>query len=371
MEPLGPRASPVNGDRDPAEDRGKELSITAVVATFNSARHIDDCLSSVRRCLPGAQTIVVDNGSTDGTPERVRERFPDALVLDGHGNVGFGGACNLGARRASGDYLLYLNPDAELVEANVQEILRETQQPRFGMLAGSLLDSGSYKPLLRRSSRLWPAELLGAHVLGILSPLAPPPRHRERAGRRGLYTVSGAAFMVRKWELRSLGGFDERFFMYYEDTDLTQRYREQGYPLRANRMLTISHVGGTSAPVPRRNALSFLGWLEYLAKWSGPEAAQRAAAAAKLAYSSVLALLGMLALLGDRRALAKADELRAMLSYIALAGAEAPARHADAPNRAGGGVLTDAPAPRPESRTRYPAAAPIAMRCFRSFLTAA
>jgi GT2 family glycosyltransferase len=362
VEPLGLCASDVNGDRNSAAGEGKELSITVVVATFNSADHVDDCLRSVRCYLPGAQTIVVDNDSSDGTAEQVRERFPQTIVLAGHGNVGFGGACNLGAQRATGDYLLYLNPDAELVEADLQELVHQTQAPRFGILAGSLLDGGFRKPLLRRSSRHWPVEMLGAHVLAILSPLAPPPRHVERADRPGLYTVSGAALMVRTREFRALGGFDERFFMYYEDTDLTQRYRKQGYPLRVSSTLAIRHIGGTSAPVPRRNALSFLGWLEYLAKWRGPGVARRAALAAKIAYSVVL---GLLAPFGEGRARAKAEELEAMLSHIALAGAEVPSASANVRSR---GTLSarEGADGWPEPSMRYPVAAPIAKRCFRS-----
>jgi GT2 family glycosyltransferase len=299
----------------------------------------------------------VDNGSTDGTLEQVRERFPDALVLAGHGNVGFGAACNLGAQRASGDYLLFLNPDAELMVADAEVLLRESRAPCFGMLAGSLLESGSTTPLLRRQSAHWPAELLGAHLLAILSPLAPRPHYVERCAGRGLYTVSGAAFMVRAREFRALGGFDERFFMYYEDTDLTQRYLRQGYPLRAGRAIAIRHVGGTSAPVPRRNAFSFLGWLEYLAKWHGPGAARRAAAAAKLAYALVLALLRLLAPLAGWRVRAKAEELAAMLSHIANAGVEmAPA-----------GLASDGAV----ARSRYPAAVPIAGRSFRTYRSGA
>jgi GT2 family glycosyltransferase len=357
VEPLGPRASEVDGEEGAAEREGTDISITVVVTTFNSADHIDDCLGSIARHLPSAQSVVVDNGSTDGTQERVRERFPDALVLAGHGNVGFGAACNLGAQQASGDYLLFLNPDAELMTADGEALREESRAPSFGMLASSLLEGGSTTPLLRRHSGRWPAELLGAHLLAILSPLAPRPRHMERHTGRGLCTVSGAAFMVRAWEFRALGGFDERFFMYYEDTDLTQRYLRQGYPLRASRAIAIRHVGGTSAPVPRRNALSFLGWLEYLAKWHGPGAARRAAAAAKLAYALVLALLRLLAPLAGGRVRAKAEELAAMLSHIANAGVEM-APSAMAPHEAVAG-------------SRYPAAMPIATRSFRAYRSGA
>jgi GT2 family glycosyltransferase len=333
-----------SGGEDCRGAAGEEISITTIVPTFDSAEEIDKCLCSVRRWLPAAQTIVVDNGSHDGTPEKVRAAFPDTVVLAGHGNVGFGGACNLGAERASGEYLLYLNPDAELVALDHDKLLREARAPRFGMLAASLRDGQRSRPMLRRQSGRWLSEFVAAHLLSILSALAPRPRYVERAKGPGTYTVSGAAFMVKASEFRAVGGFDERFFMYYEDTDLTQRYRQLGYPLRATDALAIRHVGGTSAPVPRRNALSFLGWLEYIAKWQGPATAGRAATLAKVSYSLVLGLLGPLASFGGERVRAKAEQMTTMLSHIAAAGADESTG----------------------AQARYPVAGPIAKDRFRS-----
>jgi N-acetylglucosaminyl-diphospho-decaprenol L-rhamnosyltransferase len=358
VEPL--RLSGGGGRREAA---GEEIAITTIVPTFNSTDEIHACLSSVRRWLPTAQTIVVDNGSLDGTPEKVRMAFPDTVVLAGHGNVGFGGACNLGAAHATGDYLLYLNPDAELVALDHEALLRETSSTRFGMLAASLREGQRSRPMLRRQSGRWLSEFVAAHLLAILSALAPKPRYVERADGPGVYTVSGAAFMVKAAEFRAVGGFDERFFMYYEDTDLTQRYRQLGYPLRATDALAIRHVGGTSAPAPRRNALSFLGWLEYLAKWQGPAAAGRAASVAKVSYSMVLGLLRQLAALGGgERVRAKAEEMATMLSHIAAAGEEVPGRRREAQSTARQpGTDSGAGAP-----ALYPAAGPIAKDRFRS-----
>jgi N-acetylglucosaminyl-diphospho-decaprenol L-rhamnosyltransferase len=299
-----------------------DVTITVVVPTFNSAEHIAACLSSARRCLPGAQIIVVDNGSTDRTREIVRETFVDVELLTGHGNVGFGRACNLGADHATHEYVLYLNPDAELVVIDMQLLVSASQSRPFGLLAAFLKEGDSPpRPTLRRHSGHWFMEFVAVHLLAMLSQVAPRPRYVERAAGPGTYTVGGAVFLVDVEEFRSLGGFDENFFMYYEDTDLTQRYLQRGYPLRSSPALLASHLGGASAPAPRRNALSFLGWLEYVDKWHGPAAAARCAAIARVVYAGLLAGLRLAGrTTGNNRIRDKADQVSAMLSSIATEG---------------------------------------------------
>jgi N-acetylglucosaminyl-diphospho-decaprenol L-rhamnosyltransferase len=316
-----------------------------VVPTFNSADHIAACLASVCLCLPDAEVIVVDNGSTDDTCELVRATLPTVVLLTGHGNVGFGRACNLGAERASRDYLLYLNPDAELISVDRLELATLARSERFGMIAAMLQEDGEPpRSTLRRHSDHWLSEFVAVHLLAMLSPYAPRPRYVEEDSGRGIFTVGGAVFLVSAEEFRDVGGFDEKFFMYYEDTDLTQRYRRLGYPLRSSTVLLARHIGGASASASRRNALSFLGWLEYIDKWYGPAAAARGASLAHVVYSILLSGLRLIAkITGNKRFRAKADQVTLMLSNIATQGLDA-------------NIDTVA--------MRYPAAGPIARRKF-------
>jgi N-acetylglucosaminyl-diphospho-decaprenol L-rhamnosyltransferase len=328
-----------------ASPRPGTFGISVVVPTFNSADHIAACLTSVRQRLPDAEVIVVDNGSADETCELVGAALPTGLLVTGHGNVGFGRACNLGAAHASRGYILFLNPDAELISVDTLKLEAAARSSPFGMLAAMLReDDASLRPTLRRHTGVWLGEFVAVHLLAMLSPYAPRPRYVESADREGVYTVSGAAFLVSREEFCSVGGFDERFFMYYEDTDLTQRYRRMGYPLRSSSALIASHVGGASAPAPQRNALSFLGWLEYIDKWHGSAAAARGATVARLVYYRLLTGLRIVArITGSERFHAKAEQLAAMLSHIAKQGLDAGA--ADAAGR-------------------YPAAGPMATRKF-------
>jgi GT2 family glycosyltransferase len=293
-----------------------------VIVTYDSAGEIGACLDSVERCLPGCEIIVIDNGSSDGTRELVRREHPAAIMLSGHGNIGFGRACNLGAARASAPLLLFLNPDAHLVRVDRAGLPAPRPGAAFGMAAAMLSEDGRPpRPTLRRQRGHWFGEFAAVHVLGIMSRLSPPPRYVERADGPGHYTVGGAAFLVATEEFRELGGFDERFFMYYEDTDLTRRYLQRGYPIAASAAVLVSHVGGASAPAPRSNALSFLGWLEYIEKWHGPKAAVRSA---KIACAVYRPLLGALRVAGRVTGIAKvqnkAQELATMLAHVAAGG---------------------------------------------------
>jgi len=346
FESLRPDAQ-VTSAGDGASPPPGKFGITVVVPSFNSADHIAACLASVCLCLPDAEVIVVDNGSADETCEVVRTAFPTAMLLTGHGNVGFGRACNLGIEQASNPYVLYLNPDAVLTFVDHVKLATAVREVPFGMLAAMLQqDDTPPRSTLRRHSGHWLNEFVAVHLLGMLSPYAPRPRYVEKADRRGTYTVGGAAFLVSLEEFRSVGRFDERFFMYYEDTDITQRYLRRGYQLRSSSALLVHHVGGASAPAPRRNALSFLGWLEYIHKWRGPAAAERGAAIARFVYSILLAALRLVTkLTGDTRFHAKTEQVEMMLSNIATQGLDASVA---------------------DTATRYPAAGPIAARRFAS-----
>jgi GT2 family glycosyltransferase len=176
------------------------------VPTFNSADQIHACLLSVRRWLPDAEVVVVDNGSTDKTCEMVREAFPEVVLIAGHGNVGFGRACNLGADRASNAYVLYLNPDAELALVDQDALVALMQSRPLGIVGGMLIEEdGAVHPTMWRRYRHWLTQFVAVHLLAVLSPYAPRTRFVERAEVQGAYTVSGSIFLVAVDEFRSLG----------------------------------------------------------------------------------------------------------------------------------------------------------------------
>jgi N-acetylglucosaminyl-diphospho-decaprenol L-rhamnosyltransferase len=245
--------------------------ITVVVVTFNSENCVGACIDAVSRWLPNTETLVIDNASTDASRE-VAQRH-GATVIASPENVGFGRACNLGARRARHDHILFLNPDVAITSADVDGLASLLDSKELGLVVPA--STGSSFMFKERS---WPGDAVSL-TLGTLRPrelARPSPSGR---GSKELWAC-GAALLVRRSEFRDVGGFDASFFLYYEDRDLSWRYRKRGLPLRSTTALAAEHVGGGSSKIEddRAEILAFaiLGWLQYVYNVYGPKTAARA-----------------------------------------------------------------------------------------------
>ncbi len=114
--------------------------VAVVIVTWNSTRYLSDCLDSLRGLVrPPAEIVVVDNGSTDGSPDLVRDRYPEVDLLECGSNLGFCRANNLGIARTSPPFVLVLNPDTRLSPRFLEELLPAFDAPDVGMAAGKLL----------------------------------------------------------------------------------------------------------------------------------------------------------------------------------------------------------------------------------------
>jgi len=209
--------------------------VSVIIVTHNSEPVLPDCLRALRVAMAGGnhQLVVVDNDSDDRTVETVRRHFPQSLILPQKKNLGFARACNLGGAAASGKYLLFLNPDM-IVDSDVLTALRMAidAEPRAGLVSGRMrFPDGAFQPSCRRLPTL--RNLLFSRG-SFLSRVAPPTAGEIYT--LGDYTVvtevpavAGTMLMVRADRFRELGGFDERYFMYMEDTDLSRRMTRAGY----------------------------------------------------------------------------------------------------------------------------------------------
>ena len=252
--------------------------LSVVLVSFNSARVLPRTLSEVRRLLPDAEVIVVDNGSTDDTVSMIRRDRPEAILLADVENAGFGAAANRGATAASGELLLLLNPDALPVAATPDELDRLAREEAVGLRACRVrARGGEYFPCYPPWG--WCREILWSLSQAFLTPrraARPRPLARDPAS---IDWVPAAGVVVRRAEFLEAGGFDPRYFMYCEDRDLSRRYRGVGWPLGVTTAVTVTHEGGGSSPVhsTRRHLWSLLGLLEYVSRWDSPRAAERAA----------------------------------------------------------------------------------------------
>jgi GT2 family glycosyltransferase len=250
--------------------------IAVVVVTWNAADHIERCLESVR----AYSTVVVDNGSTDGTVALVRERFPEAVVVEQE-NKGMGGGNNAGIRASEGKYVLLLNSDA-WVEGDAVERLAAfaDAHPRAAVVGPRLRNpDGTLQRSVRGDPTLWrlATEYLFLRKLG--------PRTNafnafygggfDYAAAAQVESLYGAALLVRREAIDEAGLFDEAFFMFSEETDWLYRFRQAGWEVWFTPDAEVVHLGGASHG-GRLYTENLRGILRFMSKNRGPGEAARA-----------------------------------------------------------------------------------------------
>jgi N-acetylglucosaminyl-diphospho-decaprenol L-rhamnosyltransferase len=246
--------------------------LTVVIVSFNDKDWLDTCLTSVlaRTGDISADVIVVDNG-IDGACELVNERFPSVRVVRCE-NHGFGHANNVGMRWGAGRYVLFLNPDTELVDGSLGDLVAALdERPEVGV-AGvrQVTDDGTLWPTIRYFPSF--ARALGDALGAERWPLR-PRWSGERELNLELYGretdcdwTSGSFMLVRQEALLSAGLFDERFFVYSEEPDLCLRIKRAGWTVRHLPEMTIVHHAGKGGVQPRMTAQDAFTRMQYARK---------------------------------------------------------------------------------------------------------
>jgi len=219
------------------------MDLSVVIVTWNSAGHIASCLDALAGELPpSSEVVVVDNASDDRSASIARDH--GTRVIENPRNTGFGAACNLGATEASGSVLLFLNPDA-VVEPGAVKALRRAlvAAPRVGAAGGALVNPDG-TPQAAADDFISAATLVKRAAQTALGDAS---RKRALAPAGEVDWVYGAFLVVRRDAWEEVGGFDDRYHMYYEDMDLCWRLRERGWQVRFAPDARAMHVGGASA----------------------------------------------------------------------------------------------------------------------------
>lgn len=254
------------------------MKLSVVIVTYNNAADIDACLKSVFYAIQGLshEVIVVDNASSDTTVEVVRS-YASVRLFRSRANIGFARAVNAGADRASGEFLLLINPDAVVNPGAFTELLEyASQQPRRFPLGGrSFHDSGALDPRScwgRPSVWSTVCFAVGLSTLFKGSKWLDPESLGSwaRDDDREVGVVTGYLLMMPLSLWRRLGGFDRRFFMYGEDTDLSVRASALGFSPRIVPTATLRHTGGASSSQYGKLFLVLKGKCTYMRKhWRG------------------------------------------------------------------------------------------------------
>lgn len=198
-----------------------------------------ECVASLR-AQGVLETIVVDNGSVDGSTAAAASEFPDLRVVTPGRNLGFAGGANLGAHQARGGLLLFLNPDVRLPAGSVRTMAARFAEPRVGVVAPPLQVEAAGAVEYGAT-----VDVIGS-LVGLTAPASP------------MY-VPGCALMTRSALFREIGGFDERYFMFVEDVDYCWRALLRGFDVTVPAVEPAWHYGGATAPggyIDRDNNLS-------------------------------------------------------------------------------------------------------------------
>ena len=240
------------------------LRLSVIIVNYNVKYFLEQCLLSVQKSATGldAQVMVVDNQSQDGSLDYLQPKFPGVYFIASERNIGFAKACNRGLKCAKGELVLFLNPDTIVPEDCFTKCLAFFEaHPDCGAVGVKMIDgSGRF---LMESKRSFPSPLTSLYKLSGLSLLFPKSGlfgryhlgHLDKDANHEVDVLAGAFMMVRKSLLDTLGGFDEEFFMYGEDVDLSYRVQEAGYKNYYLSEPTIIHFKGEST---RRGSLNYV-----------------------------------------------------------------------------------------------------------------
>jgi len=220
-----------------------QLSI--IIPTWNTAEITLKCIRTINKYLPpkSTQIVIVDNGSTDNTQNLV-SKIENVLYLKNSANLGFAKGNNIGAKSATGDYLLFLNSDMELVDASLLKMLIYLKSyPKIGIIGPQFLNTdltpqGSVMPPqtpFNAIKEYW-LNLSGSYTK--YTPIGESPIN--------VWAISGGAVLISKEIFNKINGWDERYFFYYEDLELCKQIRKLGKQIYYYPSCKVIHRHGAS-----------------------------------------------------------------------------------------------------------------------------
>ena len=239
------------------------MTLSIIIVNYNVKFFLEQCLYALlRSTLTSVEIIVVDNNSSDGSIAYLEPIFPGVRFLANKKNAGFARSCNQGFAHASGEYILFLNPDTIVAEDTLSKCVSFLQTTADAGAVGVRMIDGSGK-FLKESKRSFPGPMTSFFKLSGLSALFPRSRvfaryhlgHLSERSNHAVDVLAGAFMMIPAKVLHEAGTFDETFFMYGEDIDLSYRIQQKGYRNYYLAETTIIHFKGEST---KRGSLNYV-----------------------------------------------------------------------------------------------------------------
>ena len=239
------------------------MQLSIIIVNYNVRYFLEQCLISVQAALKGidGEVIVVDNISPDDSCAMVKTQFPEVILIENKENVGFSKANNQGVAIAKGDYVLILNPDTVVAEDTFSKILNfAKKKTNLGMLGVKLIDgTGRFLP---ESKRGLPTPKVAFNKLFGISSTTTGKYYAThlQENESGAIDILVGAFMLMKREIyNEVGGFDEDYFMYGEDIDLSYKLLKKGYQNHYYPNTQIIHYKGESTSKNAKYLGNFYG----------------------------------------------------------------------------------------------------------------
>jgi len=265
------------------------VDVSVIIVNYKMRESVRGALTTlfcdIKDTALAVAVTVVDNDSGDGVGEMLERDFPQVIFLHNGGNIGFGAANNNGMRYTPARYYFFLNPDTRFVEPNTVHRLREFMEskPRAGICAPRLMNTDGS---LQHSCCRFPRVMVPLYRRTALGQTGMAKKHLDKFlmsdwghdKRRMVDWVMGSAMFIRASALNEVGLWDDRFFMYFEDTDLCRRFWLKHWPVYYLSDIVLEHEHHReSAKLPilegvfrnKTTRYHIMSWLNYLWKYRG------------------------------------------------------------------------------------------------------
>ena len=249
------------------------MDLSVIIVNWNTKEFLLPCVRSALESAQGisSEVIVVDNGSRDGSGEEVKKKFPFIHLIENKKNLGFAKAANQGLEKASGGYLLLLNPDTQVKGSAIERLVSFMEShPEAGVAGGQLLNADASRQNSIANFPSLATELLNKSLLRWLFPKRFPGKERGYLKPIEVDSVIGACMVVRWDTLDQVGLLDEDYFIYGDEADLQYRLHKKGWKVYFLPSVNTIHYGGRSMDRWRRRKMVYRGKMLFYKKNYGP-----------------------------------------------------------------------------------------------------